>query len=94
MKNMSSFSDFLNESAQSSLEDYKKLLQKHDWYFQMSDDDRWYKSGLAEEGEMKKTYDSLSPENKKKAHEAYLKIYKERWPDSDYRDEFEKFNGA
>ena len=30
------------------LEEYQKLLDTHDWYYQYSDDYRWYKKGQAE----------------------------------------------
>lgn len=36
-----------------NFEDYKKRLNKHDWYYSMSDDPRVYESGLAEESKLK-----------------------------------------
>ena len=35
-----------------TLREYKKRLDKHDWYYVMSDDPRWYDAGLAEEKEL------------------------------------------
>jgi hypothetical protein len=32
-----------------TLENYIERLKKHDWYYIMSDDLRWYESGLAEQ---------------------------------------------
>lgn len=37
-----------------TLREYKKRLDKHDWYYPMSDDPRWYDAGLTEENELRK----------------------------------------
>lgn len=37
-----------------TLKEYKEKLNKHDWYYAMSDDPRIYDTGLAEENELKR----------------------------------------
>lgn len=37
-----------------TLKEYKQKLDKHDWFYMMSDDPRWYDSGLAAETELEK----------------------------------------
>lgn len=37
-----------------NLKEYKKRLDKHDWYYMMSDDHRIYEAGSAEEKELRK----------------------------------------
>ena len=93
MKKVLTYSDFLNESEQSSIEKYNDLLKKHDWYFQMSDDDRVYDKGMKEKDEIRSAFSSLSDEDKKKGFETWKELYKKHYPESDYKIEFEKFKG-
>lgn len=32
-----------------NIREFEERLKKHDWCYMMSDDDRWYDAGLAEE---------------------------------------------
>ena len=46
--------------ASNLLDDYESKLKSHDWYYMMSDDNRAYSNGLAEESELKKIARQLS----------------------------------
>jgi len=37
-----------------TLKEFKQRLNKHDWYYSMSEDSRWYESGLAEQKELER----------------------------------------
>ena len=55
---------------ESTLNDYMSLLNKHDFYFRMSDDSRVYDRGMAEAQKLKSIYSTLTPEDKEKAFDA------------------------
>jgi hypothetical protein len=93
MKNVSTFSDFINESESTPLEQYTTLLKKHDWYYQMSDDDRVYQSGLKEKNAIKAAFLALPTDAKKAAYDAWCEQYKKHYPESKHECEFEKFTG-
>jgi hypothetical protein len=46
--------------ASNLLDTLESLLQKHDWYYEMSDDDRVYRQGTNEERDIKKRMSELS----------------------------------
>jgi len=46
--------------ASNLLDDFESKLKSHDWYYMMSDDNRAYSNGLAEESELKKIARQLS----------------------------------
>ena len=46
--------------ASNLLDTLESLLKKHDWYYEMSDDDRKYRQGTNEEREIKKRMSELS----------------------------------
>jgi len=42
-----------------TLEIYESLLRAHDWYFNYSDDQRWYRRGMDQRNEIDRAYASL-----------------------------------
>jgi hypothetical protein len=57
-----------------SLEEYKKLLEAHDWYYMMSDDNRVYREGTTAEANLKAK--ALGSDEFKRAYnEAYAKRF-------------------
>jgi len=57
------------------LKEYKERLNKHDWYYMMSEDPRWYDSGHAEENELRQL-----AETKPSFKKAFDAKYKELFP--------------
>ena len=45
--------------AANMLDALEELLKKHDWYYMMSDDDRWYRQGSAQQYEIRKIMKQL-----------------------------------
>lgn len=58
-----------------TLESYKERLERHDWYYMMSDDPRVYDSGKQEEDNLKKL-----AEGRKTYKEAYEKMERKMFP--------------
>lgn len=54
-----------------NLKEYKTRLDKHDWYYMMSDDRRAYEAGQAEENELRKL--SEARKTYKKAYDSKVK---------------------
>lgn len=50
-------------------QEYAKLLDRHDWTYQFSDDPRWYKKGKAEAAKLK----ALAASN-----DEFKKLYSQR----------------
>ena len=104
MKKVLTYSDFLNESdnelkhkplpfTENPLGKYTDLLTKHDWYYQMSDDDRAYDRGMAEKQAIKKAYAGLSFEDKKVAYDFWKAVYKKHYPKGKIDTKLEDFSG-
>jgi hypothetical protein len=93
MKNLNTFSQFLNESEENSLENYKKLLKNHDWYWVFADDHRSWEAGQREVDGIVAAYKQLSPEDKKEAYDHWVDLYKKYFPESNRITDFEKFTG-
>ncbi len=60
------------ESNSISLEDYEKLLKKHDWYYQNSDDARIFNQGLKSQTEI------IEKSMNSKKHEKLYRKYKNK----------------
>ena len=59
-------SSLMKEESQSDLlSDFESKLKSHDWYYMMSDDNRAYSNGSAEESELKKIARQLAEMGKK-----------------------------
>jgi len=56
-------------------EEYKKRLDKHDWYYAMSDDPRWFDEGSKEEEELK-LLASRNPEFKTEYDNMITKLFR------------------
>lgn len=93
MKNLNTFSQFINESKSSALDNYKKLLQGHDWYYELVDDHRSWQAGNKQVDEILDAYRKLSPEEKESAYEFWLDLYKKHYPKSTRFIEFDEFRG-
>jgi len=68
---------FINESTDSEdlLLQYEKALTQHDWYYEMSDDNRWYERGLREKKNISNLIKQLADAGEiKKAEEIWKKI--------------------
>lgn len=73
---MAKIREYLNESI--DWQKFQRMLDKHDWYYNMSDDFRYYQKGSKERDEIMKFINSLSGEEKEKARYLYLKTMVER----------------
>jgi len=58
-----------------SLEEYKEMLEQHDWYYMMSDDHRVYRAGKDAEYNLKQEARKGGDEFKR----AYNKAYSDRF---------------
>jgi len=81
----------VNEEA--SFADYEKAINKHDWYYSMSDDSRSYDRGEDEVRNIKKIYADLDDSDKKKAFAEFEKLSKKYYPHSTYKAKFNDFTG-
>jgi len=63
----------INETNEVEWDKYEKLLKNHDWYYEMSDDNRYYTSGLAASKEIRSIKDKLSKIDSKRATELFNK---------------------
>ena len=58
-----------------TLEDYARMLQSHDWFYEMSDDNSVWKRGLDERGEINMAKRQLVEAGFEAAEKAYWKAY-------------------
>ena len=80
MKHIPSYENFLNESNDADMKEFKTKLDRHDWYYMMSDDNRVYTRGSAEADELGKMINKIG----KEAEDLYIKAYKKMFPHSNY----------
>jgi hypothetical protein len=58
-----------------SLEEFKKLLEEHDWFYMMSDDNRVYRAGNTNEWKLKEFARANGDDFKRAYNEAYAKRF-------------------
>lgn len=97
MKNIQTFESFLNEketlNEETSFKDYETAINRHDWYYSMSDDTRSYDKGKKEEADLRNIYKDLSDADKKKAFDEFEKLTKKNYPNSTHKVQFKDFTG-
>jgi len=64
-ENLKELIDLLEKRFHNIISILKKKIQKHDWYYQMSDDMRKYNAGKQSEKDMAKLYQSLGTDEQK-----------------------------
>lgn len=55
-----------------TLEDFKKMLSRHDWFYNFSDDHRVYTAGLDAENRINRIIATSGPEYRQ-AHDEFIK---------------------
>lgn len=93
MRYLNNFSQFINESESSDLENYKKMLNNHDWAWHLQDDYKSWKEGSEEADEIQNAYSKLDPRDKKIAHEYWMELRKKKFPKETIDADFTKFRG-
>lgn len=61
--------------AETGLSKYLDVLRAHDWFHHFSDDPRAYRQGQLDKQTLKALYDSMPPNDKQKAMDAYVEKY-------------------
>jgi len=91
---ISSWEEFVeNLDKVFTIEDYKKLLDEHDWYYESTADHHSWKKGDANMKMAEEMYSSFSEEDKKEALRLYHKQYKTFFPKKSREFKLSDFTG-
>lgn len=90
IEKMDNYLNAVNE-AKDKWAEFEEMLQKHDWFYSMSDDPRSYKRGKNEWDAIKKMKEELEKEDKDRARYIYYKYIDDYAGLSrDYQAEYKK----